>query len=114
MAGLSWPERLVLGGGRVTLLDPASGKPQRSLESRTAVNDIAFSADGRLLAAGCGDPNEMFGSTGDVKLWRVRDGELVRHFRGQQGLVSVRSSPDGQRLLSLSHSSAVLWNVPTE
>lgn len=105
---------LVLGGGRVALLDPASGKPQRSLESKTAVNDIAFSADGRLLAAGCGDPNEMFGSTGDVKLWRVRDGELVRHFRGQRGLVSVRFSPDGWRLLSLSHSSAVLWNVPTE
>ena len=106
---------LVLNGRQVSLRESSTGKLLHSLDSATAVGHLAFSPDGKMLAAGCGDPNEIFGSAGDVKLWKVGDGKLVRHFKGQRGTVSeVRFSPDGKRLLSLNGVSMMLWNVPTD
>jgi WD40 repeat protein len=106
---------LVLNGRQVSLLEASTGKLLRTLDSATAVHQVAFSRDGKLLAAGCGEPNEILGSTGDVKLWTVANGKLAKHFQGQRGYASeVRFSPDGKRLLSLNEVSMVLWTLPAE
>jgi WD40 repeat protein len=67
---------------------------------------LAFSPDGRLLAARGPDHN--------VHLWDVFSGKEVRQLAGHQGLLSALAfGPGGKTLISGSHdTTALLWNVP--
>jgi hypothetical protein len=66
---------------------------------------VAFSPDGRLLAAGTSDQR--------VWVWRVADGQLLLTCEGHTNWVwSVRFSPDGQTLASGSNDETVrLWEL---
>ncbi|GIK38370.1 MAG: hypothetical protein BroJett011_22030 [Chloroflexota bacterium] len=68
---------------------------------------VAFSPDGKVLAAGTAE--------GQVRLWRVTDGQPLLTCEGHLGAVwSVAFSPDGRLLASGSPDGTVrLWEVNT-
>lgn len=75
--------------------------------ARDGMGNVAFSPDGKLLAAG----NAWY----EVRWWRVADGALLRTVKGHTDSVnSVAFSPDGKRLASGSLDGTVkLWRVPS-
>jgi WD40 repeat protein len=78
-----------------------------------AVNDVAFSPDGKLLASVSGDE-----SNGDntVRLWDVLSGDLhVDPLTGHtKGVTDVDFSPNGKLLASAGRDKTVrLWDVAT-
>jgi len=91
----------------VHLLDVAGGRELRRFEARGEVNltAVAFSPDGKTLAAGTG--------SGSVQLWEVLTGAERRRFAGHDGWVgSVAFAPDGRVLASGGHDTTVLlWDV---
>ncbi|HTH50058.1 MAG TPA: hypothetical protein VMB21_21275 [Candidatus Limnocylindria bacterium] len=78
--------------------------------ARAAIRVVAFSPDSQLAASG--------GRGGDVKVWSVGTGELLRslpaHSRGWfPGVLALGFSPDGHWLLSGSSDHTLkLWEVP--
>ena len=68
---------------------------------------VVFSPDGKLLATSDAD--------GEIRLWRVADGQLLFTCREHQHWVwSIAFSPDGQTLISGSEDQTIkLWDVNT-
>jgi hypothetical protein len=95
------PDRIVLVEtitGRIVRRWSDSGKPSNGYE------ELAFSADGRLLASADGQI---------VHLWEVATGKELRTFTGHRGEIrSLAFSQDGRRLASGSNDSTVLvWDL---
>jgi RNA polymerase sigma factor (sigma-70 family) len=79
--------------------------PHLFLQHYSAVNTVAFSPDGQIVATGASD--------GAVRLWRVSDGTLLHtlegHTRPVSGLAFFR---DGTLLISSARDNAVgIWQV---
>jgi WD40 repeat protein len=76
----------------VKVWDTSTGQEKLSLPGHSqAVNCVAFSSDGRLLASGCAD--------GTAKVWDTQSGLQVRSLTGNTGKIfSLAFSPDGTRL----------------
>jgi WD40 repeat protein len=96
--------------GSIDLADFATGKRIAMLIGhRAAVRALAFSADGRRLAAGSTD--------GSVRLWDVRSSPnaatAIRVFSGHEGVVeTVLFSPDGRRIVTASRDgTARIWDA---
>ena len=72
-----------------------------------AISSVAYSPDGKLLAAGTLE--------GQIRLWRTTDGQPILTCEGHtSGVASVTFSPDGQTLASGSLDQTVrLWKVAT-
>ncbi len=72
----------------------------------STVNDVAFSPDGRVVAAACEDKS--------IYLYEVQT-QNVRILRGHQDQIfSIDISPDGERLASGSWSGRIwLWDLQT-
>lgn len=72
-----------------------------------AVDSVAFSPDGKLLASGCEDSS--------IRLWRVEDGKLLRTIQGFQGysgpVRGIAFSPDGQILAAADSFNVWFWQV---
>ncbi|KAH1664255.1 hypothetical protein KXX46_005601 [Aspergillus fumigatus] len=91
------------------LWDAATGDLQQTLEGHSGwVNSVAFSPDGRLLAAGLFDDST-------VRLWDLATGDLQQTLQCHSGSVlSVAFSPDGRLLVSGSDDCTVcLWDPTT-
>ena len=74
-----------------------------------AVNAVAFSQDGKLLASVAGTA----GVSGEIKLWNTADGKLLNTWNGHSdALYSVAISPDGKTLATGSYDQKImLWSI---
>ena len=73
------------------------------------VRALAFSPDGKLLAAAGGNPAQF----GEVKIYSVADGKEIISMRGHRdNIFSIAFSPDGKMLATCSYDKMVkLWDV---
>ncbi|RKZ00522.1 MAG: hypothetical protein DRQ10_04075, partial [Candidatus Hydrothermota bacterium] len=63
--------------------------PFKFIPTDSVVRSIAFTSDGQFIVSGSSD--------GTIKVWRMRDGSLIRTLKGHSGSVySVAISPDGE------------------
>jgi WD40 repeat protein len=94
------------GPGEVKLWDSESGRELRTLE-KAYLNDVAFSADGKWLAAASAE--------GVIWVWDATGQRLVQVLRGHTGWVSsLAINRAGTRLASGSHDGTVkLWDLAT-
>jgi RNA polymerase sigma factor (sigma-70 family) len=91
--------------GLVRLWDLASGQPGRTLSGHVGyVMCLAFSPDGRTLAAG---------SWRNVRLWEIATGKERKRLAGHEGDVTALAfSPDGRTLVSGgSDTTALVWDL---
>jgi WD40 repeat protein len=96
----------------VELRDAKTGKtipPIPGLSNQ--VRALAFSADGKLLAAAGGNPAQF----GEIKIWDVATRKELHSIRGHRdNIFSVAFSPDGKLLATCSYDRMVkLWDVTT-
>ncbi len=82
-----------------------SSAPQAIMIQHSAVDSVAYSPDGKLLATA--------GMDMVIRLWDVATGQQIKTFEGHKGwLVWVAFSPDGKRLVSGAFErSAKVWDV---
>jgi WD40 repeat protein len=104
---------LAVGGYReVRLLDPISGKLLGTLSGHADyVRSIAFSPDGRMLAAAGGAPQ----TKGEIKIWDTQSQQLLKNLRGHNDCIySVAWSNDGKLIATGSYDRMVkLWDATT-
>lgn len=96
--------------GEVDLVSSETRRIVRTLKGhRGTVNAVAFSADGKQLAAAAGEP-ALFG---EVRLWNVAEGTLLRTVEGHSdALYSVAIAPDGKTLATGSYDQKIkLWEI---
>jgi WD40 repeat protein len=98
---------------KVILWDVTTGTERMRWEGfKTAIWTVAFSPDGKTLAAGSGTPAGMFDDA--VRLWDVATGELKVRLKQHTGTVgSIAFSPDGVSLAVGSLGGITLWDVET-
>jgi WD40 repeat protein len=95
----------------VCLREAATGKVARVLAGAKGCCAVAFSPDGKLVAAGDNYSGTSSNPQGRVLLWEAATSRLVRTFAGHGNIVrSVAFSPDGKRLASGSDGVRV-WDV---
>lgn len=105
--------------GVVRLWNAKTGKPGRQflLPSMSDVTGVAFSPDGRFLAASYGVTGDLPDQwMGRIRVWRLSDGKEWTTFTGHSDLVwQIQFSPSGQTLASASYDGTVrLWNLATK
>ncbi|MBT5536962.1 WD40 repeat domain-containing protein, partial [Candidatus Poribacteria bacterium] len=108
-APCSWSSdgRLMARGdsrGAVRVWDMETRKLRRTLDGHTGrVGGISWSSDERLVV--CRD------SAGVVRVWDTHAGEEIHRLEEPAGALSW--SPDGRRLLSVSHRDLRVWDAQT-
>ena len=94
------------------LVDLASGEIVRNFVGHTIrVSDISFSPDGRYLLSS----SQNFAFEGELFLWDVTSGELVRTFENEGNIANVDITNDGQFVMSTSYFSQyiAIWDMNT-
>jgi RNA polymerase sigma factor (sigma-70 family) len=101
-------DRVVSGDEAVARVwDVATGKALHTLAVEGGVSTVAFSPDGRLVAAGS--------AKGAAHVWEADTGKAVHQLRGVGDYVhALVFSPDGRALLSAVQNGPVaVWDVTT-
>jgi WD40 repeat protein len=115
IGSLAWRpdgKMLALGTFKEVRLADASGKVQATLPGHAEeVRALAFSRDGKLLAAAGGLP----GRKGEIKIWDAEKRELLVTINGHTDCIyAVAFSPDGKWLASSSYDKLIkLWDAAT-
>jgi RNA polymerase sigma factor (sigma-70 family) len=89
----------------IRLWEAATGKELFGMEAGGVIASVAFSPDGKILAAASGDNT--------VQLWEVATGKRIRVLTGHRGAVAkVVFSPDGKTVASGSDDRTILlWSM---
>ena len=93
-------------------MDTHSGKVIAELTGHAdAVRSIAFSPDGKKLAAAGGDPQRE----GEINIWDLESYRSISTLKGHKDCIySVAWSPDGKLIATGSYDKMVkLWDVAT-
>lgn len=96
----------------VELINPQNGQSAGKLTGHASqVRSVAFSADGKLLAAAGGNPAQF----GEIKIWDVAERKELNTIRGHRdNIFAVAFSPNGKLLATCSYDRMVkLWDVAT-
>jgi len=116
IGSLAWrPDGKMLALGsfkEVRLVDPAGNKTLATLSGHVEeVRALAFSRDGKLLAAAGGLPAR----SGEVKIWDVETRKEIRTIQGHTDCIyAVAFSPDGKSLATSSYDKLIkLWDAGT-
>ena len=77
---------------------------------RNRITSVAFSSDGKQLAAGAG----VFQEPGEIHIWNLRSGEELESIEGlARGVAGVDISPDGALLAGALRDNTVrVWSLP--
>jgi len=110
---------LAMGGNdkTVTVFGTGTWEVERVFTGHLgSVLTVEFSPDGRYIASGSGtDKVEMDNAAdeNDIRIWDIAAGTQVADLRGHRdGVMEVRWSPDGARLVSASDDKTVrVWNT---
>lgn len=125
VAGAGWvaaaPDGRLLAtvvGDEIQLRDGASGRVTRKWAADKPLSPLAFSPDGRMLAAGIAEWGPYGGSgetpSGGVQFWDVERARLVREIADEKPVTFVRYSIDGRFLATSSNEGPVkLWDAST-
>jgi WD40 repeat protein len=98
------PKELLKEIGEVKVWDLATGKERTFYRGDTGrVFSVAFSPDGKTLAAGVRD--------GAIRLWDVATGKERACLRGDAQVNAVAFSPDGKTLASGQRDKVTLWDL---
>ncbi len=110
--------------GEVTLWEVGTYKSLKHMESKDdPIFAVAFSPDGKLVAAGGGYfRSEILQKprTSLLKIWNVNTGKEIGRFEGQNDpIFSLSFSPDGKKLASAggdfeSSNELVVWEVTSQ
>jgi WD40 repeat protein len=83
----------------------------RRLPCHDAVHCVAFSPDGKTLAAGSG----VGSGTGEIKLWDLANTQKPRTLSGHQSwIVSLAYAPDSLTLGTASYDVVQRWDLTTQ
>jgi WD40 repeat protein len=94
----------------IELLNSTERKPINKIAgAANQVRAIAFSPDGKLLAAAGGNPSQF----GEIKIYNVSDGKELATMRGHRdNIFALAFSPDGKTIATCSYDKMVkLWDV---
>jgi len=97
--------------GAVTVWDLPSGTLLLTLgKDLQSADAVAFSPDGRLLAAAVATGGRRGNA---VQVWDLASGQLVQDMRGHTQLITdLAFSPDGNRIASVGNDNTLrIWNV---
>ena len=105
-------------GYEVQLRDAASGKIVRTWAANEPLFPLAFSPDGKTLAAGIAQwgPHGGRGSepSGGFQLWNVEQGSLVRAVSDDKPVTFITYSVDGKFVATSSNEGPIkLWDAAT-
>lgn len=115
IAALAWRpdgKQIALGLYKEVRLTDATGKAEATLSGHVEeVRAVAFSRDGKLLAAAGGLPAR----SGEVKIWNAETRTELRTILGHTDCIyAVAFSPDGKLLATSSYDKLIkLWDVST-
>ncbi|MBY0228765.1 MAG: hypothetical protein K2W96_05745, partial [Gemmataceae bacterium] len=92
--------------GGVRLWELATGRLLRSMRTGDSIQALAFSPDGRRLAAGA----SAYQAEGEVRVWNVADGkERLRFPAHLSGATHLAFTSDGRRLVTSGRDDRVRW-----
>ena len=98
----------------VVVSEISTGRIFHTLQMKKLLRTVAFSPDGKYVAAGAGtwkDPDLPYES----KIWDLATGKELANLEGHQGVVfRVHFSPDGKTLATSSKDKTIrIWEVPS-